>query len=220
MDGAGSAGDVEALLSSGQAELASEEAEASLGDLVVRLQTLRTFLDGTPAPVLAHSLCAHRLRCKLASSFGKKVQTLAAPEGTWMRWVDVASSPAAPTEADASRGRALHGSVQSAAASAQPGESAGPLSPGSLARRRLDSPEGAISEMAALRRRMEKCFILRAGETIPRRELRSTALDFMHSLLQEVGLQEVIGIERWARETAEDIAREAADEFAVQVVED
>merc|ERR1712217_709138 len=35
---------------------------------------------------LGHQLCAHRLQCKLASAFGKKVQMFTPPDGEWMRW--------------------------------------------------------------------------------------------------------------------------------------
>jgi len=227
---------VEGLLSSGNAELAAEELEGSLGDLVVRAQTLRSFMESTPSSVLAHSLCAHRLRCRLASSFGKKVQRLPAPEGEWMRWVHLgAVSPAscstalAADEADVSRGDVLYKSISTKATGAAPPTAeaddagqvdSGPLAPGSLARTRLSSPERAAAELASVRRRIEKSLVLRAGEKLTRKELRDTAHELMHAFLQEVGLGEVIGIERWARETSEDLAVRAAKEFAIQVADE
>jgi len=58
-----------------------------LGNLVIRLRTLRILLNGTPARTLKHNFCGHRLLYQVQNMFGKRVQVFDAPEGEWMRWV-------------------------------------------------------------------------------------------------------------------------------------
>merc|ERR1712039_311293 len=81
----------------------------------------------------------------------------------------------------------------------------------------LKTMEEATTAMTTFRLRLEQAIILAAGEEMSARELRALAAEQMRTFLDEVGLGQVIGLERWARETADEISRLSAEEFRVQV---
>jgi len=234
-----SAEEVGSLLASGKAEVSHDGWETQLPNMAVRLKTLKGFVEGTPAPVLDHALCAYRFHCKMLSSYGKKVQTFAAPEGQWMRWASPSSLAAARAgpegsdaqeqarEVDRERAAVIYDGYQKMLRQEQQPEGASPQggdvaadanrAAGGLSLRTLEESTRA---MVAFRRRLERRLIVRAAEEMSTKELRAAAIEHMHAFLEEVGLDKVIGLERWARETADDIARTAADEFMVEVVAD
>lgn len=205
--GVSDAAAVAALLEVGEAELLGEARGEHLADLAMRLRVLQGFVEQTPAPALAHSLCVHRLHHKLSSTFGKKVQPLTPPEGEWMRW--------APCHAALMGGA---GDAPDALTESEVDVASGPPRGSSEAARsfRLGSAE-SVRVLASLRWRIERQLIVFAGEELPRKELRAVASEQMRDCLQCAGLDEVIGIEQWAREAAEEIAQEVAQQFLVQV---
>eukprot|EP00421_Protoceratium_reticulatum_P013745 CAMPEP_0168392976 /NCGR_PEP_ID=MMETSP0228-20121227/18777_1 /TAXON_ID=133427 /ORGANISM="Protoceratium reticulatum, Strain CCCM 535 (=CCMP 1889)" /LENGTH=898 /DNA_ID=CAMNT_0008406337 /DNA_START=72 /DNA_END=2771 /DNA_ORIENTATION=- len=205
-----SSAEVEAALEGDKLELCDQE-EAfplHLWDLAVRAKTLSALVDSTPAPVLGLNLCAHRFRSRLRSTFGKRVEPLAAPAGEWLRWAP-APAPAGPGAVDLAAARELVEGLRSAG-----GEGAAETAEAP----RLDA--AAVAEaLAGLRLAIERRLVERAGERLARKELRTLAVEHMADFLDRAGLAGVIGLQRWAKETATGIAEGAAQRFAVELVD-
>jgi len=231
------AAEVEALLACGAAQaLSSDDAEAKIADLAVRLKNVQSFVEQSSSGVLARGLCGHRFRHKLANTFGKRVQAWALPaaeDREWMRW-SAAAQRALPQpdgseveglvlagcfepfrEADRQRAKVLaDGCKQHRPAGPDGQQEEEQATPGSLS---AASVEEATRAMATLRHRIERWLIV-CGEEVSSKELRSIAADEVQRMLEEVGLGQAIGLARWVRETAEALATEAAAEFGVRSV--
>jgi len=238
-----SAGAVDTLLEAGDAKLQQDGLEMRLDNLAVRLKTLKAFVESTPASALGDQLCAHRFQCKLVSAFGRKVNTFTAPAGEWMYWMPRSRVPAAsqtcngldldlsPSDTDIQGAAFLQDGFQRfmAQAGTPAADSAATLAEASDrendttkvehlgTRLSLETMEQATRAMTTLRLRVEQAIIVSAGDKMSARELRAAATEQMHAFMDEVGLGQVIGLERWARETTDEISLSAAKRFQVQV---
>eukprot|EP00933_Yihiella_yeosuensis_P034805 TRINITY_DN28279_c0_g1_i1.p1 TRINITY_DN28279_c0_g1~~TRINITY_DN28279_c0_g1_i1.p1 ORF type:complete len:765 (-),score=163.61 TRINITY_DN28279_c0_g1_i1:288-2303(-) len=206
--------EVEDHLSNGSAQIHKEDVAEVAEDFVVRHKALQAFLDCTPVSALRHYMCDHRFVHKTANTFGKKVLELPPlPEGEWMRWVTSRNIQ--------NQDKLLEVSACDRRIGSQlVGGSSAPSSDGSEASlpSKLSSEEEASTFIASLRQSIEKRLILRAGEEISTQDLRELSMDILTSGLEEVGLDQVIGIQRWAKETSTELSEVAAQQFDVTIV--
>eukprot|EP00411_Alexandrium_monilatum_P077874 CAMPEP_0175611302 /NCGR_PEP_ID=MMETSP0096-20121207/63230_1 /TAXON_ID=311494 /ORGANISM="Alexandrium monilatum, Strain CCMP3105" /LENGTH=272 /DNA_ID=CAMNT_0016916297 /DNA_START=1 /DNA_END=820 /DNA_ORIENTATION=+ len=206
---------VDAAVNSGEAIICDEVAEElQFAQLLVRVKAFRGFFESTPAAVLPHPLCAHRFHHRLHHTFGKKVHVLAAPEGEWLCW---RSAPTATgTEVDdveepgAGRSSRACGPRPPLPAS----EEAVPPAAG-----RLADAEDAARAAARLRRAVERRFVRHAGETLAPKDARAMAMEQMTEFLEEMELDQVVGIQRWAKQTCAELSEAAAQQFAVEIAD-
>uniref|UniRef100_A0A7S2Q083 Uncharacterized protein n=1 Tax=Zooxanthella nutricula TaxID=1333877 RepID=A0A7S2Q083_9DINO len=137
-----------------------------------------------------------------------------------MRWAGAASSdaPAAPAPSPGDRRRAEEILANFHAGPIEgPGGGPGDGPTAAAAEAARPDADEIARALAALRHRMAQRFVLCAGESISAKEFKASATELARTFLEEAGLHEVIGIERWARETAEVAAQDAARIFQVQV---
>jgi len=238
---------VAAALDAGEAALGEETGEdLPLSDVSVRIKVLNAFLEATPPLALAHVFCGHRFRHRLRNTYGKRLQVLSLPEGEWMRWVSPALALAAlgtggdagaPAESGITafdkqkahelfqgtqqlpalgdtRAEVGHGDAEASADTDANATTA--LAP---AVGRFSTVDDAVRAMVGLRRAIERRTILYAGESMPVKDARAAALEQVASFLEEVGLHEVVGIQRWAKETSATLTELAARQFSVELLD-
>jgi len=75
--------------------------------------------------------------------------------------------------------------------------------------------KAAACAVAGLRRTVEQKLILHAGESMSAKDMRSLAMAPTDALLEELELDQVIGIQRWAKDAATTLYEAAATEFLV-----
>mmetsp|Transcript_8040 Transcript_8040/g.16951 ORF Transcript_8040/g.16951 Transcript_8040/m.16951 type:complete len:944 (+) Transcript_8040:99-2930(+) len=80
---------------------------------------------------------------------------------------------------------------------------------------RLTTVKAAACAVAGLRRTVEQKLILHAGESMSAKDMRSLAMAPTDALLEELELDQVIGIQRWAKDAATTLYEAAATEFLV-----
>lgn len=152
----------------------------------------------------------------MSNTFGKKAIEAAIPEGEWMRSESSSRLPARP-EVDGSEADDLRRGEElvSNASKRLSGEA---VTPSELPTRLTDAQQAA-EMISDLRISIERRAILKAGETLSEKELRELAMDLVTDAVTAAGLDQVIGIQSWAKETATDFAKAAALKFDVKVRE-
>lgn len=215
--------EVEASLKSGAADLADKGAEPSLADFVVRIKSLQTFVESTPAPALSDELCLHRFQHKLQHTFGKKVQSFNPPEGEWMRWDPALSASSSNvTEQDRAQGAALcqgMSSEKATAATADGADAGGDAAPEAEPPKTslFASTEEAAQAVSRFRQDIERNLILYAGDKMTVKDLRAIEKEHIGVFVKKAGLAEVIGIQRWGKGAAAVISEAAAHRFNVEI---
>jgi len=215
---------VDAALSSGAAVLCEAE-QAELADLAVRAKWLQAFMEATPEAVLSisHELCLHRFAHRLRHTFGKKVQDFVPPDGEWMRWSRGESAEGSHADAvsqvgtddDYELGMRLLSGIRPPG---QDGEEPVEDTAGGSPKAPFADAGEAGAAVAALRRRIEKEVVLRAGEKMADKDLRSLAMEHVGAFLEDKGLRELSGIHRWAKSATTELSKRAAELFQVEVV--
>ncbi|CAE7742712.1 abhd13 [Symbiodinium sp. CCMP2592] len=210
-----SSSQVESAVAAKTAEI-SQASTADLFTYSVPVKVLQAFLEATPYATLQSRLCAHRFTHKMSNTFGKKAIEAAIPEGEWMRSESSSRLPVRPEvdgrdADDLRRGKEL----VSNASQRLSGEA---VTPSDLPTRLTDAQEAA-EMISNLRISIERRVILKAGETLGEKELRELAMDLVTDAVTAAGLDQVIGIQSWAKETATDFAKAAARKFDVKVRE-
>lgn len=199
-----SVAEVGTALEAGAAVLLAGDAGSDLvlGDYVVKVSTLRLFLETTPPGMLSHELCTYRFLYKLNHTYGKKVREIESPaDSPWLHWEPrrATDNEVALTDADKQRGKELSEGFKADESS------------------RFSSADAASKALAVLRRKVEKRMSQWAGEKVTNKELRETCNAETTAFLAETGLDEILGMQRWAREAASQIAEIARQEFSVVV---
>ncbi|CAJ1392662.1 unnamed protein product [Effrenium voratum] len=208
----GSAAEVDDAFAGKMAELSQDE---GVGSILVLAKTLQAFLETSPVPALQSDLCAHRFAHKMLNAFGKKVLEAPLPEGEWMRSVSetcqLPGSQVTDQEAEdnARRGEEL---VKSSSSRFDAPEAEREQLP-----TRLRDASEASEMIGAIRTSISRRFILRAGEAVDPKDLRELSEDLVTDAIEAAGLDQVIGIQSWARKTALDLAQAAAEKFEVKV---
>ncbi|CAE7339973.1 Zmynd10, partial [Symbiodinium microadriaticum] len=211
-----SSSQVESAIAAKTAEI-SQASTADLFTYSVPVKVLQAFLEATPDAALQSRLCAHRFTHKMSNTFGKKAIEAAIPEGEWMRSESSSRLPARP-EVDGSEADDLRRGEElvSNASKRLSGEA---VTPSELPTRLTDAQQAA-EMISDLRISIERRVILKAGgETLSEKELRELAMDLVTDAVTAAGLDQVIGIQSWAKETATDFAKAAARKFDVKVRE-
>ncbi|CAK8997843.1 unnamed protein product [Durusdinium trenchii] len=169
----------------------------------------------TPQLTLQHRMCAYRYVHKMNNTFGKKVMAFAPPEGDWARFENVD-----PTiedeleESDIQRGQDL---VRNS--SQRFNKVNGDQSDKQELPSRLKDPDEAAKMIHGMRTSISRRVVLRAGETLDLKELRELSLDIVTNAIETAGLDQVIGIQSWVRQTASELAQAAAEKFDVKIRE-
>lgn len=210
----GSLEEVEAAVAEGSLGIL-EDSSLCISDVFVKAKALQAALDATPAAVLSHPLCSYRVVHKLTHTFGKKVYEVPVQDGEWLRCVPFqAEEDVEPTELDRRRALELFEGLQrSKRLPAAPGAEVQPFS----WEKRFGSEDLAIIAVAQARRTLERQLVIRAGESITAEDLKSLAKETVDSFCTEVGLDEVIGIQRWARDTATELSEAIVNAFSIKV---
>jgi len=186
---------VDQAIGAGTAEVA--EAELGMADLFVKVKVLQSFLQATPAGALTNALCEHRFCYKLAHTYGKRIHALSLAEGEWLRWTGLTASLADLDDDDRSRGSDFFEGMQKTG--------------------KFDSAEAAARAVATLRQRIGRRLIVLAGGELDPKEFRQLVTESTALFLEEAGLDEVIGVQKWVRETAVEMAEAYASDFNVSV---
>lgn len=199
------AAEVEEALAAGTAELLPTPADfvvpERLVDVIVKAKTLQAIMDSTPQPALTHEFCEHRFLHKLTNTFGKKVQKLSLPDGEWLRWEEaLTASSKEPHAFEVDRG--------------------GELFTGLVDKQTLGSEEGAVLAVGSLRQAVERRMVLWAGDKVPPKDVRSMTNEVAASFIQEYKLDTVLGMQRWARDRATEVAEAVARQLAITVADD
>lgn len=214
-----SAAEVEASLSQKEVEICQSQ-ENDAHSLFVRLKALQSFVDSAPQAALKSKFCEHRFVISFTNTFGKKVMSASVPDTEWMQWREQWMQTSQFDELD----ECNHGDPMRDREIAQEflgsfknlngktDEASGQPDPTVL----MDEPK-VVAMVQQIRHSMERALILRAGDTISSKDLREVSTDLTSRSVQAAGLDEVIGIQRWARQTAADISKEVADKFQVTV---
>mmetsp|Transcript_46179 Transcript_46179/g.108126 ORF Transcript_46179/g.108126 Transcript_46179/m.108126 type:complete len:885 (+) Transcript_46179:35-2689(+) len=210
-----SAAEVEDGLASGSTQI-TQAAAADLLSYTVPAKALQAFVDTTPESALQSELCAHRFIHKLSNTFGKKALDAAIPEGEWMRSENETIATLLHEDSDVAANDVVRGEDLVSNASKR-------LSGEALAISELPSRlanAGQAAEMIRdIRTSIERRMILKAGEALEEKDLKELSMDLVTDAVQDAGLAEVIGIQRWARDTAIELAQAAARKFDVKVCE-
>jgi hypothetical protein len=200
-----SAEDVDASLEAGTALRLEGDAVTNVGlaNYAVKIQNVRSFLESTPNGMLSHPLCDDRFLYKIGHTYGTKVHSLSLPadSAAWLCW-----SPS--TQQGAERSVNLLDSDK---------EIGKELYEGMQTNNKFESVDAAIHAIAKLRRAVERRMVQWVGESASAKELKLIANEEAASILEEFGLGDVIGSQRWMREVAKNIAESVGKEFAVVV---
>ncbi|CAK9074060.1 unnamed protein product [Durusdinium trenchii] len=206
--------EVDSALASGSVKIL-EASEEDVNSLLIHAKTLQAFLEMTPQLTLQHRMCAYRYVHKMNNTFGKKVMAFAPPEGDWARFENVD-----PTiedeleESDIQRGQDL---VRNS--SQRFNKVNGDQSDKQELPSRLKDPDEAAKMIHGMRTSISRRVVLRAGETLDLKELRELSLDIVTNAIETAGLDQVIGIQSWVRQTASELAQAAAEKFDVKIRE-
>lgn len=206
--------EVEKALVAGTCKIS--EAPEEVDSLLVHAKTLQVFLDTTPLPALQHPFCAYRYVQKMCNAFGKKVMDAALPEGEWMRFESKACLAMEAEEQEESGDNLLRGQELVKNSSQRFGDTSEPTE--ELPSRLSDADEAA-EMIGGIRTSITRRLILRAGETLEAKELRELSMDVVTDAVEAAGLDQVIGIQSWARQTALELAQAAADKLDVKLRE-
>lgn len=208
------ADEVDAALKKGSAELCTNSSTPlpEIHDIAVKVKTLLAFLDSTPAGMLAHELCTYRLLYKMSHTFGKKVQdiTLPADDATWLRWV-AANSFRRPNQAEKATEEVLLTTLER--------ERGHELYDNLKTSGRFESPDVPTSLIAKLRQGVLRRMAQWAGETVNSKEIRTIATELATTFIDENDLTAVLGLQRWVRDVAIEVAEATAQEFSVKLSE-
>ncbi|CAE7561274.1 Zmynd10 [Symbiodinium natans] len=192
--------------------------QASTGDMFtysVPMKILQAFLEATPDAALQSKLCVHRFTHKMSNTYGKKAVEAAIPDGEWMRSESSSRIPARPEADDSEADNLRRGEELVSNASKRLSGDAVPSNIPS----RLSDAQQAAEMIGNLRTSIERRVILKAGETLEEKELRELAMDLVTDAVTAAGLDQVIGIQLWARDTATDFVKAAARKLEVKVRE-
>uniref|UniRef100_A0A7S2NHY5 Uncharacterized protein n=1 Tax=Alexandrium andersonii TaxID=327968 RepID=A0A7S2NHY5_9DINO len=230
-DAALDVGEVDEALKSGAVFISDQtNGDLQFMDLIVRIKSFRGFFDSTPVCVLPHPVCAHRFCHRMEHTYGKKVQTLTPPEDEWLRWHPVAPAVVpAVEEVDTARGRALVAGTRPAqAGNSSEGDGPGAAPEAGSAEKANDTGSGvrfrdaeeAAQALAQLRRAVERKIVQHAGEALATKDARALAMEQMTAFIEDSGLDSVIGVQRWAKQTAMEMCEAAAHLFAVDITDE
>jgi len=193
--------DVEAFMSAGTVELQSgaEASEFCLADYAVRVKTLQTFMENTPAAILSNALCTYRFLYRIAHTFGKKVQKVSAPEGEWMRCSAASDKEfqISVNEIDVRIGEELYEGVKKFD--------------------RFESKRAAVFAILALRETIMLRLAQWAGEQVAVKDMRAFTNEQASAFLEKWNLSSVVGLNRYVRDVVTGLAEANYSEFSVTV---
>lgn len=215
----GSAAEVELALSHNEIEVCQAR-ENDAHSLFVRLKALQSFVEATPQSALKSKFCELRFVNNFTNTFGKKVMKACAPDTEWMQWREGWMQTSQVDESDEcnqgdpmrDREIAQELLVSFKRLDANNDDASGQSDP-----TKPMHVENVVTMVRSVRQSMERSLILRAGDAISSKDLRELSTDQTSSALQAADLDQIIGIQRWARQTAADISKEVAEKFQVTV---
>eukprot|EP00930_Biecheleria_cincta_P001599 TRINITY_DN102733_c0_g1_i1.p1 TRINITY_DN102733_c0_g1~~TRINITY_DN102733_c0_g1_i1.p1 ORF type:complete len:911 (+),score=187.64 TRINITY_DN102733_c0_g1_i1:89-2821(+) len=214
-----SAAEVELALSQQEVEVRQAQ-ENDAHSLFVRLKSLQSFVEGTPESALKSKYCELRFVNHFTNTFGKKVMKASVPDTEWMQWREGWMQTSQVDEsAECNHGHPMRDReiAQDLLVSFKRLDTNENDTSDQSDAAKLMEPEKCVAMVRSIRQSMERSLILRAGDAIPSKDLRDISTDLTSSSLQAADLDQVIGIQRWARQTAADISKEVAEKFQVTV---
>mgnify|MGYP002803378763 CR=1 FL=1 len=206
--------EVEAALATGSVKIS--EAVDQVSSLLVHAKTLQAFLEATPPLALQHRFCAHRYIHKMSNTFGKKVMEVALPEVEWMRFEGEVSSM---QEAEEEIHDNLRRGQELVRNSSQRFNEVDDSTQAQDLPSRLQDPDEAAEMISSIRTSILRRMILRAGETLDLKEVKELSMDLVTDAVEAAGLDQVIGIQSWARQTAVELAQAAGEKLDVKLRE-
>jgi len=220
---------VQAALEAGTAKVVQGDFPRRTADIVVRAKTLQAFVETTPQPVVGHEMCAHRFVYKITHTYGKKVQKLKPAETEWMLWVPNVRESASVSKNKQDDADQQEETKEGASAQVQEnldgvtdidrviGQT---LYEGVKQTQKLESPSDAAKSISSLRQNIERRLVIHAGEQMSSKDLKNLSMEVMNSFLKEVSLDEVVGLQRWAKLAAAEIADKTVKQFMITIVTD